>query len=415
MLAELITIGDEILIGQITDTNSVFMAQELNKIGVQVHQITSIQDDEKHILEALSEAESRVDIVLVTGGLGPTKDDITKQTFCKYFNDSLIENKEVLIHIKDLFKKYTKHSLLPGNMNQALVPSTAKILKNIYGTAPGMWMEKNNTVFISMPGVPYEMKHLMKREVLPLIASKFNCPFIYHKTLLTFGMGESEIAKRIFTWEEQLPKTIKLAYLPSLGRVRLRLSSKSMSEKEVKEGVDSQMNQLSKKLEDIAIGYEDETSIEERIAILLNQKKYTLSITESCTGGALTEKITAKAGASKFFAGSTIPYATKFKTKLLGVKKETIKDHNVASFQVAEEMAIQSNKIFGTNFSVATTGISGPDKGEAADEVGTVYIAIASPRGVYSEKFNFGKPRERVIEKAVFKALELLLKEILKN
>ncbi|MFT4697289.1 MAG: nicotinamide-nucleotide amidase [Flavobacteriaceae bacterium] len=415
MLAELITIGDEILIGQITDTNSVFMAQELNKIGVQVHQITSIQDDEKHILDALSEAEKRVDIVLVTGGLGPTKDDITKQTFCTYFNDSLIENKEVLIHIKDLFKKYTKHSLLPDNINQALVPSKARILKNSYGTAPGMWMEKNNTVFISMPGVPYEMKHLMKREVLPLIASKFNCPFIYHKTLLTFGMGESEIAKRIYVWEKQLPNTIKLAYLPSLGRVRLRLSSKGINEKEVKEGVDSLMKQLQNKLEDIAIGYEDETSIEERIAILLNQKKYTLSVTESCTGGALTEKITAKAGASTFFMGSTIPYGTKFKTKLLGVKKETILAHNVASYQVAEEMAIQSNILFETDFSVATTGIAGPTIGEAKDEVGTVYVAIASPRGVYSEKFNFGKPRERVIEKAVFKALELLLKEILKN
>ena len=239
MLAELITIGDEILIGQITDTNSVFMAQELNKIGVEVHQITSIKDDEDHILEALFEAEKRVDIVLVTGGLGSTKDDITKQTFCKYFNDSLIENKEVLLHIKELFKKFTKHPLLPDSMHQAMVPSKATILKNKFGTAPGMWIEKNNTVFVSMPGVPYEMKHLMKREVLPLIASKFNCPFIYHKTLLTYGMGESEIAKRVYTWEEQLPNSIKLAYLPSLGRVRLRLSSKGLIEKEVIGGVNS--------------------------------------------------------------------------------------------------------------------------------------------------------------------------------
>ncbi|MBV1922966.1 MAG: competence/damage-inducible protein A [Flavobacteriaceae bacterium] len=415
MLAELITIGDEILIGQITDTNSVFMAQELNKIGVQVHQITTIQDDEDHILAALSEAEKRVDLVLVTGGLGPTKDDITKQTFCKYFNDSLVENKEVLTHIKELFKKFTKHPLLPDSMAQAMVPSKAKILKNNFGTAPGMWMEQNNTVFVSMPGVPYEMKHLMKREVLPEIASIFHLPYIYHKTLLTYGMGESEIAKRVFDWEEQLPKSIKLAYLPSLGRVRLRLSSKGMKEEEVINGVDAQMKQLYEMLEDIAVGYEDETSIEERIAQLLIQKKYTLSLSESCTGGALAEKISAKAGASQFFMGSTIPYATKFKTKILGVKEETIKEHNVASYQVAEEMALQSNRLFETDFSIATTGIAGPEKGEAKDEVGTVYIAIASPRGIFSEKFDFGKPRERVIEKAVNKALELLLKEILKN
>jgi nicotinamide-nucleotide amidase len=259
------------------------------------------------------------------------------------------------------------------------------------------------------------MKGLMKREVLPKIASTFHLPYIYHKTLLTYGMGESEIAKRVFTWEEQLPKTIKLAYLPSLGRVRLRLSSKGMSEKEVKDGVNSKMNELHEMLQDIAIGYEDETTIEERIAKLLIGKEYTLSVTESCTGGALAEKLTAKAGASQFFMGGTIPYGTKFKTKILGVKKETISEYNVASFHVAEEMAIQSNNLFETDFSVATTGIAGPDKGEAKDEVGTVYIAVASPKGVFSEKFEFGQPRERVIEKTVNKALELLLKEILKN
>ena len=415
MLAEIITIGDEILIGQIVDTNSAYISKELNKIGVQVYQLTSIQDDEAHILQALNNAEKRVDIVIVTGGLGPTKDDITKQTFCNYLGDTLVEDKAVLVHVKALYKKFTNHPLLPESLNQALVPSTAMVLKNNFGSAPGLWMEKNETVFISLPGVPYEMKRLIETEVLPRIVKKFDCPFIYHKTLLTYGMGESEIVKIIHKWEERLPGSIKLAYLPSFGRVRLRLSSKGNEEKSVVAAVDLEMKKLHDLLKNIAIGFEEETSIVERISKSFIQKGKTLSLTESCTGGAVAEQITSLAGISAFFRGSTVPYATETKTTVLGVKEQLINDYTVVSKEVAEAMAIQSNKLFKTDYALSTTGIAGPTKGDAIDEVGTVFISIAGPRGVFSEKFNFGKPRERVVAKATNKALEMLLKEILKN
>ncbi len=415
MLAEIITIGDEILIGQIVDTNSAYISKELNKIGVQVHQITSIQDDKEHILKALSEAKTRVDLVLVTGGLGPTKDDVTKQTFCDFFDDTLVENPEVLEHINMLFSKYFNKKPLTANLQQALVPSKAVILKNLHGTAPGMWMEQNDVVFVSMPGVPYEMKYLLQDEVFPRIIEKFSTPFIYHKTLLTYGLGESSIADRIEDWEDNLPKHIKLAYLPSLGRVRLRLSSKGTDEGLLKKEVDTRMDVLHGLLEDIAVGYEDETSIDRRIGILLVKKGHSLSLAESCTGGAIAEKITANAGASAYFKGGIIPYETAKKVSILGVDEKLIQDHTVVSAPVAEAMATHSQKLFGTEYAVATTGIAGPTKGDGKDEVGTVYIAIASPGSVISERYSFGKARERVIEKTTNKALEMLLKEILKN
>ncbi len=415
MLAEIITIGDEILIGQIVDTNSAYISKELNKIGVQVYQITSVQDDQHHILQALKDAEKRVGVVIVTGGLGPTKDDVTKQTFCKFLGDTLVEDKEVLLHVKTLYKKFANHPLLPESLHQALVPSTATILNNKFGTAPGMWMEKNETIFISLPGVPYEMKNLIETDVLPRIIKKCNCPFIYHKTLLTYGMGESEIVKIIHKWENALPENIKLAYLPSFGRVRLRLSSKGSDKNTVEAAVNTEMKTLYKLLQDIAIGYEEETSLVQRVASLFIQKSKTLSLTESCTGGAIAEKITALAGVSAFFRGGTIPYATNTKTTVLGVEKKLIDDYTVVSKQVAEAMAIQSNRLFKTDYAISTTGIAGPTKGDAKEDVGIVFIAIASPEGVISEKYNFGKPRERVVARATNKALEMLLREILKN
>jgi len=415
MLAEIITIGDEILIGQIVDTNSAFLSKELNKIGVQVYQITSVQDERSHILQALNNAASRVDLVIVTGGLGPTKDDITKQTFCEFLDDTLVEDKEVLIHVKALYKKYTKHPLLPESLHQALVPSKASILKNNYGTAPGMWMEKENTVFVSLPGIPYEMKHLINEKVLPRIIKRFNCPFIYHRTLLTYGMGESEIVKRIYKWEERLPESIKLAYLPSMGRVRMRLSSKGMDKNTVVKNVDREMKTLHGLLDDIVVGYEEDTTIVQRITDLFIQKKQSLSLAESCTGGAIAEQITALAGVSAFFKGGIVSYATNSKVAVLGLEKELINEHSVVSKEVAEAMASQAKQLFKSDFALSTTGIAGPSKGDATDEVGTVYIAIAGPEGVISEKFGFGKPRERVIARASNKAFELLLKEILKN
>lgn len=415
MLAEIITIGDEILIGQIVDTNSAYICKELNKIGVQVHQITSIQDEKEHILKSLAAAKSRVDLVLVTGGLGPTKDDITKETFCEFFDDVLVENAEVLSHIYQLFSKYFNREPLPANLLQAMVPSKATILTNHHGTAPGMWLEQDGVVFVSMPGVPYEMKHLVQNEVLPKVIKQFNRPFIYHKTLLTYGLGESTIANRIEDFENALPKNISLAYLPSLGKVRLRLSSKGRDELALKDAVNSQMDKLHQLLTDIAIGYEDETSIEERIGHLLVVRSQTLCLAESCTGGAIAERITAYPGASGYFRGGVIPYETQKKVTILGVDPALIEKHSVVSAQVAEAMADQAKKLFGTDYAIATTGIAGPTLGDATDEVGTVYIAIASPTAVYSEKFSFGSARERVITKATNKAFEMLLKEILKN
>ena len=414
MLAEIITIGDEILIGQIIDTNSVFISKELNKIGVQVYQITSIQDERSHILDAFANAAKKVDIVIVTGGLGPTKDDITKETFCEFLNDQLVEDKMVLQHVKEIYKKFTNDPL-PESLNQALVPSKATVLHNKFGTAPGMWMEKENTVFVSLPGIPFEMKNLIKELVLPKITDQFNRPYIYHKTLLTIGMGESEIVKLIHVWADGLPENIKLAYLPSLGRVRLRLSSKGKIENKVRGAVDDQMEKLHFLLEDIAIGYEDETTLVQQIAKLFIKKGKTLSIVESCTGGKIAEMITAEPGVSAFFKGSMVAYATNIKSSVLGVDEKLIKKYSVVSSEVAEAMAIQSNKVFDTDYAISTTGNAGPTKGDADDELGTVYISIASAAGVFTEKFDFGQPREKVIGRATFKALELLQKEILKN
>ncbi|TDI80359.1 MAG: CinA family nicotinamide mononucleotide deamidase-related protein [Bacteroidetes bacterium] len=415
MFAEIITIGDEILIGQIVDTNSAHISKELNKIGVQVYQITSIQDDKEHILQALEDAKNRVDLVLVTGGLGPTRDDITKQCFIEFFDDDYVENEQVLQHIKELFLKYFNKEPLPSNLLQAQVPSKATILFNSYGTAPGMWMEKDDTVFVAMPGVPYEMKYLLKDSVLPKIIKNFNRPHIYHKTLLTYGMGESDIAHRISDWEENLPQHIKLSYLPALGRVRLRLSSKGADEQKLRNEVDGQMEIVHKMLSDIAVGFEGETSITQKIGELLIQQNKTLSLVESFTGGALAQEITRYAGASAFYRGGIIPYATELKISILGVSDELIKKHSVVSLPVAESMAERGSKIFQSDYSIATTGIAGPTKGDGDDEIGTVCIAIAAPNGVISEKFLFGKVRERVIQKSVSKAFEMLLKEISKN
>jgi len=415
MLAEIITIGDEILIGQIVDTNSVFISKELNKIGVKVFQITSVQDEREHILEALANAQKHADLVLVTGGLGPTKDDITKETFLEYFNDTLVEDAAVLQNIKTIFKQVIEREPLPSNLSQALVPSKAIILHNPFGTAPGMWMEKDDTVFVSMPGVPYEMKRLFSNEVIPRILKKFNRPYIYHKTLLTYGKGESEIQEKIKDWEAALPVEIKLAYLPSLGRVRLRLSSTGPNEQVLKAAVDIQMNTVQELLGDIVVGYEDEASIQERIGQILQERKQTLSLAESCTGGAIAQEITSKAGASAYFRGSIVPYATELKSDVLGIDPELVKKYSVVSLPVAEAMATHANTLFKTDYAVATTGIAGPTKGDGRDDIGTVCIGIAGPNGVSSYKFNFGNARERVIGKATNKVFELLLKEILKN
>ena len=325
MQAEIITIGDEILIGQIIDTNSAFISKKLNNIGVSIYQITSVQDDKQHILKALAEAEENVDIIIVTGGLGPTKDDITKHTFCEYFGDSLIQNDEVLKHVEFLFAKYFNMPISDVNRLQALVPSQAKVLHNKYGTAPGMWIEKNNKVFISLPGVPFEMKALMNNEVLPNLQNKFHFPYILHKTTLTYGMGESIIATRLEQFEEDLPIGFKLAYLPNMGKVRLRLSAKGNDKEEIKSTMESLVQKLVYLVKDIFIGFEEDGVIEAVIQELLVKNDKTLSTAESCTGGNIAKMITSVAGASRFFNGSVVTYSAKAKKEILKVSSKTIK------------------------------------------------------------------------------------------
>lgn len=415
MKAEIITIGDEILIGQIIDTNSAYIAQELNKIGVSVYQITSVQDDKIHILEAFQAAEKNVDIVVITGGLGPTKDDITKTTLAQYFEDTLVYDEAVLENIKYLWKSFVKQPLLQVNIDQSLVLSKAIALMNKSGSAPGMWLEKNNTVFVSLPGVPYEMKGLMNDEVLPRISQKFKRPFILHKTLLTYGIGESIIAERIKDWESALPEPIKLAYLPNLGRVRLRLSSKGFDKEAIIDGVNAQVAALIPLISDVFVGFEEQSSIEQIIGNQLTKLGRTLSIAESCTGGKIAENITAHSGASNYFKGGLVAYAMDSKIDILKVNPELIKAHSVVSNQVAEAMAENVRQLFASDYGLATTGNAGPTKGDSEAEIGTVCIAIATPSGVFSQQFNFGKQRLRVVQKAVTMAFTLFQKEIFKK
>jgi len=414
MTAEIITIGDEILIGQIVDTNSQWLAQRLNEIGVSVYQITSIQDDKEHILKAIEEAEQNADIVIMTGGLGPTKDDITKLTLVDYFDDELMHNKEIENHIKHLFGRI-KYKFTDMDLQQAMLPANATILKNHLGTASGMWFERNKKVFISLPGVPNEMKGLISTSVLPKLREEFHLPFIMHKTLHTYGLGESRVAERLSDFENDLPGSIKLAYLPSYGRVRLRLTARGLEEAPLKSSLDEKVVQLRGLVKDIFVGDEENTSIERTVNELLSKEGQTLSLAESCTGGHISKMITGIPGASNFLKGALVAYSAEVKTKLLGVEQELINKHSVVSKEVAIQMALQCQKLFGTDYAVSTTGNAGPTTDKTDKTVGVVIIAIASQSGVYAEEFFFGKPRAKVIERASVKALELLRKEILKN
>lgn len=414
MKATIITIGDEILIGQITDTNSGFIAKALDKIGIQVHEMISISDDKSHILETFSKVQSQVDFVIITGGLGPTKDDLTKVTFCDYFDDSLIRNQDVESHIVALFTKLN-FRVSQVNLDQSLVPSKCVVLQNDYGTAPGMWMQKDNTVFVSLPGVPYEMKAIVSNHLIPKIVSEYKRPYVLHKTIMTYGQGESMVAERIESFEDSLPSYVKLAYLPSPGRVRLRLTARGLDENLLHSTINELVQKLQEIIGDIIVGFEEEESIEVILGKILTQRGKTLATAESCTGGKISEMITAVPGSSNYFRGSIVSYATDTKISLLEVNQVTIETFSVVSKQVAEEMALGAQKKLKADFAIATTGNAGPSKGEAPANLGTVCIAIATPNGVFSEEFNFGQPRSKVIDRAVNKALELLLKEILKN
>ncbi len=415
MKAVVLTIGDEILIGQITDTNSVFIAKSLDKIGIQTIEIVSIGDTKDQILETFSRLQNTVDLVIITGGLGPTKDDITKHTFCEYFQDKLIRNLDVEQHVIALIEKALKREASQVNKDQALVPSTCTVLPNDYGTAPGMWMQKEQTIFISLPGVPYEMKGIMENAVIPKIVTTFKRPYIIHKTILTYGQGESVVAERIEDWENNLPEYIKLAYLPSPGRVRLRLTARGLNKQLLEENIAKNVASLTTIISDIIVGFEEEETIEVVLGTLFRQNKQTLATAESCTGGKIAQIISSIAGASAYFKGGVVAYSAEAKMTILGVSEETIAQNSVVSEAVAKEMAIGVQRLLKADYAIATTGNAGPDKDNTTADLGVVYIALATPTEVIVETYNFGQPREKVIDRTTFKALEMLQKEILKN
>lgn len=415
MKAAIITIGDEILIGQIVDTNSAFIAKSLDRIGVEIHEMISISDNKQHILETFAKFQNTVDLIIITGGLGPTKDDITKKTFCDYFDDELVINDNVLQHVTKLIEGFYKRAITQINKDQALVPSKCTVLHNHVGTAPGMWMKKENTVFVSLPGVPFEMKYLVENEIIPKIVKKYKRPYIIHKTILTYGMGESMLAERIENWEDNLPEYIKLAYLPSPGRVRLRLSARGTDKDILEKSIEENVISLSKIIGDFIVGFDDEETLETVLGRLLTQQNKTISTAESCTGGKIAQVLTSVSGASRYFKGSVVSYATETKISVLGLSEELIKEHSVVSAEVAKQMAINVKEMMKTDYAIATTGNAGPSKGDSKAELGTVFIALATPNEVLIEEFNFGQPREKVIDRTVMKSLEMLRKEILKN
>ena len=414
MKATIVTIGDEILIGQIVDTNSGFIAKALDRIGVAVHEMISISDDKQHILDTFSKLQNQVDLVIITGGLGPTKDDITKHTFCEYFQDSLVVDAAVLAHVTEIIEGFYKRPITQLNKDQALVPSKCTILHNKMGTAPGMWMKKEQTVFVSLPGVPYEMKYLVEHEIIPKVVREYERPYIIHKTILTYGEGESKIAERIEDWENNLPAFIKLAYLPNPGRVRLRLTARGTDKEILEKSIADNVASLTQIIGDIIVGFDEDDTIEVVLGRLLTQQKKTIATAESCTGGKIAQMLSSVPGASNYFKGSVVSYATETKIKVLGISETLIQKHSVVSAEVAKAMAISIQKLLQTDYAIATTGNAGPTKGDADAEVGTVFIALATADEVVVHEFNFGQPREKVIDRTVNKSMELLQKEILK-
>lgn len=412
MQAEIITIGDEILIGQIVDTNSAWMATLLNEKGIKVYQITSVSDNREHIISALKDAVLRADIILITGGLGPTRDDITKNTLCEYFNATLRLDNDVLADVEKIFQKYNR-PLTELNRKQAEVPVNCIPLRNKNGTASGMWFEEKGKIYVSMPGVPYEMKALMAEEVIPRLEKKFTLPVIMHKNVLTQGIGESFLADKIADWETSLEKEeIKLAYLPSPSVVRLRLSTRGTDAKVLKERIDRKIAELQKIAGDYIYGYDNDT-LEGVVGSLLLKCKQSLSTAESCTGGYIAHRITSIAGSSEYFKGAVIAYANEIKTKELGVSPEILEKHGAVSQAVVEQMASAARLNLNTDYAIAVSGIAGPGGGTADKPVGTVWIAIATPKKIISKLYRFGDNRERNIVITALTALNMLRKAIL--
>ncbi|HNX44076.1 MAG TPA: competence/damage-inducible protein A [Bacteroidales bacterium] len=407
MTAEIITIGDELLIGQVVDTNSAWMAEKLNEFGILVRQITSISDDREHILNTLREASQRAEVILITGGLGPTKDDITKTTLCEYFGSTMVFSETAYEDVRHLFR--SRGLPVTGlNRGQAMVPECCTVIPNHNGTAPGMWFEKNSVIYVSMPGVPFEMKALMTGEILPRLESKSENA-IMHRTLLTEGIGESFLADRIESWENQLPSHIKLAYLPQPGIVRLRLSARGTDKKKLGDELQKAVDGLLPLAGEFIFGEGDDT-LEEVVGKLLREKGCTLATAESCTGGYIAHLITSIAGSSDYFKGSVVAYANEIKEKLLGVKPRTLAQHGAVSSETVKEMAEGARERFTVDYAIATSGVAGPSGGTPEKPVGTTWIAVASPLGTVTRKFILGEHRGRNIQRAAISALSMLRK-----
>lgn len=411
MKAEIITIGDELLIGQVVDTNSAWIARELNMVGISVSQITSIADDHEHIIKTLTEASDRADIIIMTGGLGPTRDDITKIALCDFFKTHLIFDQKSFENIERIFtvRGYTMTEL---NRKQAEVPAACETLLNENGTAPGMWFRHNGKIYISLPGVPFEMKALMTNHVLPLL-KPLSSKVIMHKTILTQGVGESFLADKIKDWETALPLNFKLAYLPQPGIVRLRLSATGSSEEELKQVLDEQLLYLYSLIPEYIFG-EDEDSLESIVGQLLKDHNLKLATAESCTGGYIAHLITSVPGSSDYYTGSVISYSNEVKINSLGVKTSTIEDFGAVSKETVIEMAEGVMEKLGADCAIAVSGIAGPDGGTPEKPVGTVWIAIITPyTGIVTRKFLFGEHRERNIRRSALAALDLLRKQLI--
>lgn len=407
MLAEIITIGDEILIGQIVDTNSAWMGRELNKIGVSVKQITSVSDQAEHIIKALDEAQTRADIILLTGGLGPTKDDITKITLSRYFDMPLRQDQETLARVQDFFKKLNR-PMLDVNIKQADVPDGCEVIQNRNGTAPCMWFNVNGKIFVSMPGVPFEMMYLMEEEILPRLKKRFDLPSIVHQTILTVGQGESFLAQQIEDIEDSLPPHIKLAYLPKLGQVRLRLSAIGKDEDVLKTEVATYAQKIIERAKDF-VAAEEDVPLEKAILDIMKVNNLTLSTAESCTGGYISHLITQHAGSSAVFAGGAVAYSYDLKETTLGVQHQTLIEFGAVSEQTVKEMALGAIAKFKTDYSIAVSGIAGPDGGMPGKPVGTVWIAIGAKDKVVAKLFTFSNKRIQNIERSATAALTMLL------
>jgi nicotinamide-nucleotide amidase len=406
MLAEIITIGDEILIGQIVDTNSAWIAHELNNIGLRVKQISSVSDDRVHILTALAEAAKRADVIIITGGLGPTKDDITKKTIAEYFNVKLIENADTLANVKAIFARFDR-PLLDVNKLQAQVPENCEVILNKNGTAPGMWFNENGKIYISMPGVPHEMMYMMEEEALPKLKSTLKLPVIIHKTILTIGEGESFLAERIADIEDSLPGYIKLAYLPKLGQVRLRLSGYGEDGAFLQDKINEYAAKIVKRVANV-VAAEEDIPIEKAILNEMGEKGLTLSVAESCTGGYISHIFTQHAGSSKVFLGGAVSYSYELKESILGVKNETLWQHGAVSKETVTEMVEGALINFKSDYAIAVTGIAGPDGGTPEKPVGTVWIGVANNNKKIIKKFIFGNKRKQNIERTAVAALNIL-------